>query len=232
MNKRKSLYHGHRFPPDIISYAVWLYYRFCLSYRDVEDRLAERSIEVSYETIRRWCLKFGPRYRRALKRREGRLGDDWYVDEVFVTINGERYYLWRAVDQDGDVIDILLQKRRNQQAAERFFRKALKGQGAEPRRLVTDKLRSYPPAARAVIPNAVHDTEQYANNRAELSHQPIRQRERQMRRFKSRSQAQRFLGDHARVNNLFRYGRHHLRAVNHRLFQARAFATWKQVTCA
>ena len=109
MNKRKSPYHGHRLPPDIISCAVWLYYRFCLSYRDVEDLLAERGIEVSYETIRRWCHKFGPRYRRALKRREGRLGDDWYVDEVFVTINGERYYLWRAVDQDGDVIDILLQ---------------------------------------------------------------------------------------------------------------------------
>jgi len=186
---------------------------------------------VSYETIRRWCFKFGPRYRIALKRREGRLGDDWYLDEAFVATNGERCYLWRAVDQDGDVIDILLQKRRTQQAAERFFRKALKGQGAEPRRLVTDKLRSYPPAVRAVILNAVHDTEQYASNRTELSHQPTRQRDRQMKRFKSRYQAQHFLGIHARVNKLFRYGRHHLRAMNHRLFRAREFATWKHVTC-
>lgn len=111
MNKRKPRYHGHRFPPQIISHAIWLYNRFCLSYRDVEDLLAEWSIEVSYETIRRWCLKFGPRYRRALKRREGQLGDTWYVDEVFIKIGGQLHYLWRAVDQDGDVLDILVQRR-------------------------------------------------------------------------------------------------------------------------
>ena len=149
-----------------------------------------------------------------------------------MTIKGERFYLWRAVDQDGDVISILLQKRRNQQAAARFFRKALKRQGAEPRRLMTDKPRSYRPAARTVLPSAVHDTDQYANNRAEVSHQPTRQRERQIRLFKSRHQAQSFLSVHSSVNNLFRYGRHNLRAVNHRLFRARAFATWRQVTCA
>ena len=232
MKARNLPYRGHRFPPDVISYAVWLYHRFCLSFHDVEDLLAGRGIETSYETIRRWCLKFGPRYRRALKRRKGRLGDDWHVDELFVSINGERFYLWRAVDQDGDVIDILLTRRRNQRAAERFFSKALQGQSVELRRVVTDKLRSYRPAVRAALPSTVHDTEQYANNRAEVSHQPTRQRERQMRRFKSRHQAQHFLGVHARVNNLFRYGRHHLRAVNHRLFRTRAFATWQQVTCA
>jgi putative transposase len=139
--------------------------------------------------------------------------------------------LWRAVDQDGDVIDILVQQRRNARAAQRFFAKALKGQGEAPNRLTTDKLSGYPAAIREIMPEAVHDTSQYANNRVGLSHQPTRQRERQMRRFKSRHQAQRFLSLHARVNNLFRYGRHSMRAVNHRLFRARAFATWKQVTC-
>ena len=180
-NKRKCRYHGHRFPSQIISYSVWLYHRFSLSFRDVGDILAERGVEVSYESIRRWCLKFGPRYRRALKRREVRLGDTWFADEVFVKIRGEQHYLWRAVDQDGDVLDILVQRRRDAKAAERFFRQILKGQQDEPRRLVTDKLRSYGPAARSVLPTAIHDTGQYAT---------------------------------------------------HRLFRARAFAVWSQVTCA
>ena len=147
-------------------------------------------------------------------------------------MGGELHYLWRAVDQDGDVIDILLQRRRNARAAKRFFNKALKGQDAEPAVLITDKLRSYPSAAQQVLPSATHDTSQYANNRAELSHQVTRQRERQMRRFKSGRQVQHFLSIHARVNNLFRYGRHLLRATNHRSFRARAFAIWQQVTCA
>ena len=194
--------------------------------------MAERGVTVSYETIRRWCLKFGADYRRRLERREGRLGDIWHVDEVFIKINGEIHYLWRAVDQDGDVIDVLVQRRRNARAAKRFFNKAVKGQGAEPMRLITDKLRSYPQAARDVLPSAEHCTDRYANNRAELSHQLTRQRERQMRRFKTGHQAHRFLSTHARVNNLFRYGRHLLRAANHRLFRARAFAVWQQVTCA
>ena len=232
MSKRKPRYHRHRFPPDIISYAVWLYYRFSMSFRDIEDLLAERGVVVSYESIRRWCLKFGPQYRRSLKRREGRLGDVWHVDEVFITLRGQIHYLWRAVDQDGDVIDILVQRRRNALAAKRFFNKALKGQGAEPLVLITDRLRSYPPAVREVLRGTHRDTTQYANNRAEVSHQPTRQRERQMRRFKSPHQAQRFLSVHARVSNLFRYGRHLLRAPNHRLFRARAFGVWQQVTCA
>ena len=147
-------------------------------------------------------------------------------------MGGELHYLWRAVDQDGDVIDILLQSRRNARAAKRFFEKALKGQGAEPTMLVTDKLRSYPSAVQLLLPSATHDTSQYANNRAEFSHQATRQRERQMRRFKSGRQAQHFLCIHARVNNLFRYGRHLLRAAHHRLFRARAFPIWQQVTCA
>ena len=170
MNNKTPSYRGYRFPPEIISRAVWLYHRFCLSFRDVEDLLAQRGITVSYEAIRLWCLKFGPEYARALKRRQGRLGDAWHLDEVFVTIQGQRQYLWRAVDQDGDVIDILVQSRRDQRAAKRFFRKLLKGQGRPPWRLVTDKLRSYGAAHRTVMPSVVHSVEQYENNRAEVSH--------------------------------------------------------------
>ena len=231
MDSNTSSYRGHRFPREIISYSVWLYHRFCLSFRDVEDLMAERGIVVSYETIRQWCRKFGTEYARKLKRRDGRLGDTWFLDEVFVTIQGKRQLLWRAVDQDGDVIDILVQPRRDQKAAERFFRKLLKGQGAEPRRLVTDKLRSYGAAHRTTMPSVVHDTRQYANNRAEVSHQPTRQRERQMRRFKSPGQAQRFLSVHGVVQNLFRVGRHLVNSANHRTLRDRSFGVWRQVTC-
>ena len=232
MNAKTPSYHGYRFPPEIISHAVWLYYRFCLSFRDVEDLLAKRGVIVSYETIRQWSRKFGAEYARKLKRREGRLGDTWHLDELFVTIQGERQYLWRAVDQDGDVIDILVQPRRNRRAAERFFRKLLKGQGSEPRRLVTDKLRSYSAAHRAIMPSVIHITERYANNRAEVSHQPTRQRERQMRRFKSAAQAQRFLSVHGNIQNLFRVGRHLLRSANHRILRQRSFLVWHEMTCA
>jgi putative transposase len=193
MNKRKPRYHGHRFPPEIIRFAIWAYHRFTLSFRDVEDLLAERGVIVTYESIRRWCVKFGPCYRRALKRRGKQLGDEWFVDKVFVKINGETHYLWRTVDQDGDVIDILVQRRRNARAAKRFFRKILKDQGEAPRKLISDKLASYRVAVRDLLSDTLHDTSQYANNRAEPSHQPARQRERQMRRFKSRYQAQSFL---------------------------------------
>jgi len=232
MSTRVSRYRRHRFPPEIISYAIWVYHRFSLSFRDVEDLLAERGVIVTYESIRRWCSKFGPQYRRKLKRREGRLGDVLHVDEVFVKIRGKTHYLWRAVDQDGDVVDILVQCKRDARAATRFLTKAVRGQGDESLVLVTDKLRSYPPAVRETLPDTHHDTNQYANNRPEVSHQRTRQRERQMRRFKSRHQAQRFLSLHGRVHNLFHYGRHLLQAKNHRLFRARAFDVWRQVTCA
>ena len=162
MNSAPSRYRGHRFPPEIIGYAVWLYYRFCLSFRDVEDLLAERGIIVSYEAIRQWCSKFGPDYARRLKKKQGRLGDSWYLDELFVRINGQQQYLWRAVDQDGDVIDILLQSRRDQQAAERFLRRLVRGQGKEPFRIITDKLKSYGAAKRTILPCVTHDTRQYA----------------------------------------------------------------------
>ena len=142
MKDAKHLYHGYRFHSTIISHAVWLYHRLCLSFRDVEDLLAERGISVSYESIRQWCNRFGPEYARKLKKRQGRLGDTWYLDEVFIKINGELHYLWRAVDQDGDTIDILVQKRRNKSAAKRFFRKLLKCQHQSPVRMITDKLKS------------------------------------------------------------------------------------------
>jgi putative transposase len=232
MTSLAASYHGHRFPPDIISHAVWLYHRFCVSFRDTEDLLAQRGITVSYEAIRQWCRRFGPEYARRLRRRQGHLGDTWYLDELFVNIQGRQQYLWRAVDQDGDVIDILLQPRRDRQAAARFFRKLLKGQGRAPRRLITDKLRSYSAAHGLVMPAVVHSTQQYENNRAEVSHQATRQRERQMRGFKSTAHGQRFLSVHDLVRNLFRVGRHLLRAVDHRWLRARSFLVWNEVTGA
>ncbi len=185
MNIRTSLYKRHRFPTEIIQYAVWLYHRFNLSHRDIEDLLAERGVEVSYESIRLWCNKFGQKYAKRLKRRHQGFGDTFYIDEVFVKIQGRQQYLWRAVDQDGEVVDVFLQARRDGMAAKRFFKRLLMNHTGELRKIVTDKLRSYGVAHRALIPDTIHDTTQYANNRAEVSHQPTRVRERGMRRFKS-----------------------------------------------
>ncbi len=232
MKIKLSIYRGDRFPPEVISHAIWLYHRFCLSFREVEDLLAERGITVTYGTLRQWCQKFGPEYAQRLKRRQGRLGDTWYLDERFLTIQGQRQYLWRAVDQDGDVIDILVQPRRNQRAAERFFRRLLNSAGSEPRWLVTDKLRSDAAAHRTVIPSVIHDTTRDADNRAEGSHQPTRQRERSMRQFTSPTQAQRLLTIHGLTQHLFRVGRHLLQAVNHRRVRARALLPWNAVACA
>jgi len=218
MHAASIRYYRYRFPPLIISHAVWLYHRFCLSFRDVEDLLAQRGVTVSYETVRHWCQTFGLDYARRLRRRQGRLGDRWYLDELFVTIQGQRQYLWRAVDQDGDVIDILVQRRRDRRAAARFFRKLLKGQGHQPNRLITDKLRSYVAAHRTMIPSVVHDTTRYANNRAEVSHQVTRQRH-----------AQRFLSVHGLIQNLFRLGRHLLRAFSYRLMRTRSFSAWNAI---
>jgi putative transposase len=225
-------YQRHRFSSEIISHAVWLYHRFCLSFREIEELLAERGITVTYETIRQWCQKFGPAYARKLKKRQGRLGDTWHIDEAFVTMQGQRHYLYRAVDQDGDVIDILLQRRRNRQAAERFFRRLIKGQGREPRWLVTDKLRSYAAAHRTIMPTVQHIHDVYTNNRVEVSHEPTRQREQAMRGFRSSDQAQRFLTLHGLTQNLFRLGRHLIQAVNYQLLRTQAFHVWQDVMCA
>ncbi len=214
----------------IIQYAVWLYHRFNLSHRDIEDLLAERGIEVSYESVRLWCNKFGPKYARRLKRRHQGFGDTFFIDEIFVKIRGIQHYLWRAVDQDGEIVDVYLQLRRDGAAAKRFFKRVLKNHRSELGKIVTDKLRGYGVAHRGMIPNTIHDTAQYANNRAELSHQPTRVRERGMRRFKSMKQAQRFLTVHAAVYNLFNLGRHLVSAKTYQFFRMRAFALWEQVT--
>ena len=223
-----NTYKRHRFPPDIISYAVWLYYRLNLSHRDIEDLLAERGITVSRETIRLWCIKFGAKYARRLKRNHRGYGDTFFIDEVFVKINGKQHYLWRAVDQDGEVVDVFLQARRDGAAAKRFFKRLLRSHGSEPRKIVTDKLRSYGVAHRELIPESVHDTSQYANNRAEQSHEPTRVRERGMRRFKSVGQAQRFLGAHSAVSNLFNLGRLLVSASHYRNLRGSAFSEWSR----
>jgi putative transposase len=204
MNKTIQLYRGYRFSPVIISHAVWL----------------------------------------SIKKHRGSLGDTWYMDEVYiVTIGGERRYLWRAVDQEslphersecfgyGDVLDILVLKRKDKQAAVRFFKKLMKGQGRSARKIVTDKLPSYGAARKVIMPTSMHCHDRYANNRAEVSHEHTRAQERQMRRFKSPGQAQRFLAVHSQVHNLFRVGRHLHRAANYRLLRNRSFETWQQVTC-
>ena len=159
-----NIYKRHRFPSEIIQYAVWLYYRFNLSHRDIEDLLAERGITASYESIRQWGIKFGHKYARRLKRRHQGFGDTFFIDEVFVKIGGKQHYLWRAVDQDGEVVDVFLQARRDGAAANRFFWRLLRNHGGEPRKIVTDKLRSYGVAHRELIPETIHVTERYANN--------------------------------------------------------------------
>ena len=224
-----NTYKRHRFPPDIISYAVWLYYRFNLSHRDIEDLLAERGITVSREAIRLWCIKFGAIYTRRLKRCHRGYGDTFYIDEVFVKINGKQHYLWRAVDQDGEVVDVYLQSKRDGAAARRFSRRLVRSHGSEPRKIVTDKLRSYGVAHREPMPDVIHSIQQYENNRAEQSHEATRVRERGMRKFKSTKQAQRFLGAHAAVSNLFSLGRHLVRAEHYRDLRVSALGEWSRV---
>ena len=226
MSKSTTPYKRYGFPPDVIQHAVWIYYRFNLSYRYVEDLLAVRGIVVSYESIRLWCNKFGPQYARRLRRKHQGFGDTFYIDEVFVKICRIQHYLWRAVDQDGEIVDVFLQRRRNGTAAKKFFKWLLKTHRQSSRTIVTDKLKSYGVAHRELIPETIHDTSQYSNNRVELSHQPTRVRERVMRRFKSFDQAQRFVNVHAAVHNLFNLGRQFGSASNYRMFRSRAFASW------
>jgi putative transposase len=223
-------YKRHRFPVEIISHCVWLYFRFCLSYRDVEELMAERGVLLTYEAVRYWCRKFGQAYANQLRRRRPRLGDTWHLDEVFLTIHGERHYLWRAVDQDGHVLDILVQRRRDKKAAKTFFRKLLKGLTYVPRVITTDKLRSYGAAKREMLPSVEHRQHRYLNNRAENSHQPTRQRERRMQRFKSTGHAQRFLAAYGPIAQHFRPRRHRLSAHDYRREMAQRFQSWREVT--
>jgi putative transposase len=223
-------YKNHRFPIEIISHGVWLYYRFCLSYRDVEELLFARGVLVSYEAIRKWCRKFGQQYANQLRHRRPRPGDKWHLDEVFLTIKDERHYLWRAVDQDGHVLDILVQRRRNKAAAKKFFRKLLKGLRYVPRVMITDQLKSYGAAKRELLPGVEHRQHRYLNNRAENSHQPTRQRERRMQGFKSPGQAQRFLAAYGPIAQYFRPRRHLLPAPVYRQEMQQRFDTWQELT--
>ncbi len=210
-------YKHHRFPGEIISHAVWLYFRFPLSHRDVEELLFIRGIIVSYEAIRKWCRKFGQAYANALRRRRPRP-------------NKERHYLWRAVDQDGSVLDILVQSRRNKQAAKKFFRKLLKGCQYVPRVIITDKLKSYGAAKREILPGVEHRQHRYLNNRAENSHQPTRQRERRMQGFKSPGHAQRFLAAYGPIAQHFRPRRHRLSAPAYRQEMRERSQIWDEIT--
>jgi len=217
------LYFCHHHLAKIICYLVWGHHQLTLYFRDIEGYLVASCITVCDEIFRNWYLEFGNRYCNSLKKSRGQLGDTWFLDEVFIKINGVLHYLWRAVDQDGDDIDILVQKRKDKKAARRFFKKLLKGQQVTPIKIVTDKLRSYSATKQEQMPSVDHSTQQYANNRCELSQQPTRQQDRQMRRFKSQGHVQRFLACHGIVNNLFRVGRHLMKAKNYRTFRERLF---------
>ena len=219
-------YRGFRYPAEVIQHAVWLHHCFSLSLRDVELILAACGVVVSDESIREWGLRFGRMFANTLKRRRPRPDDKWHLDEVFIRIRGKLHTLWRAVDQDGHVLDILVQSRRSAKAAKRFFRKLLKGLRYAPRVIITDKLRSYATAKREILPHVEHRQSRYLNNGAEVSHQPTRRRERQMQRFRSPRHAQRFLS----IHSYFQLRRHRLEATDHRIARGVAFRAWREVT--
>src|ERR671933_470345 len=223
-------YARHQFPPVLIQHAVWLYLRFTLSYRDVEDLLAERGVEVSYETVRRWVLKFGPLYARRLRHSHPKPSRYWHLDEMVVRIAGETVYLWRAVDREGEVIDVLVQRRRDKKAALKLMRKLLKRQGVAPAVVTTDKLRSYGAAFKEIGLSARHEQGLRQNNRVEVSHQPVRRRERKMQRFKSAGSAQRFLACHAAVHNTFNLQGHLISRRTLRRFRAAATDQGRRAT--
>jgi transposase-like protein len=225
-------YAGYRFPPEIIHRAIWLYLRFTLSFRDVEDLLAERGITVSYETVRRWVSHFGPMIAADLRRRRPKPHTTWHLDEVYLKIDGRMAYLWRAVDAEGEVLDLLVQAKRDKHAALQLMRKLLKKHGFVPDHIITDDLRSYGAAARDLGISGRHKRGRWRNNRAENSHQPTRRRERKMQGFKSRGSAQRFLSTHAAVYNTFNVQRHLTSASTHRHFRAAAMDTWLTAAAA
>jgi len=223
---------GYRHPGEIIATAVWLYDRYPLSLRMVEEMLGARGITVSYETIRQWGLKFGRDIANSLRRRAPRRGDKSHLDEVVLTIGGKHHYLWRAVDRDGFVLDVLVQSRRDKAAAKRLLRTLWKRQGRAPRVMVTDKLKSYAAGKRDIMPGVEPRQHKGINNRAENSHQPTRRRERQMKRFKSARHVQRFLSIHDPIANLFHLRRDHRPVVDYRAARAQAFETWAEVAGA
>jgi putative transposase len=222
-------YKRHRFPPEIIAHAVWLYFRFPLSLRLVEEMLLERGILVSYETVRRWALKFGPAYARRLRRKTPSRRDIWHLDEVAVTISGQKHWLWRAVDQDGYVLDEVVQTRRDTKAAKCLLKRLLRKQGCTPRRMISDKLGSYAAARQQIMPEVEHRSHKGLNNRAENSHLPFRRRERAMQGFRSPRYLQRFISVFSAVRNLFVPPRSHRSAPATHLHRLNAMAEWKSV---
>jgi putative transposase len=230
MTRSPVSYKRHRVPPALIAHTVWLYFRFPLSLRLVEEMLLERGIVVSYETIRCWAKKFGPDYARRLRRKQPSSSDIWHLDEVVITIDGKKHWLWRAVDQDGYVRDEIVQNRRNTKAAKRLLVRLLKKQGLAPKRMITDKLRSYAAAKRQIMPTLEHRSHKGLNNRAENSHLPLRKRERVMQAFRSSGSLQRFLSAFSAVRNLFVPPRSKRTALALHLHRASAFAHWKAVT--
>ena len=228
----KISYAGYRFPYEIINQSVWLYLRFTLSFRDVEDLLAERGIIVSYETVRRWVNHFGPMIAANLHKRRARHHSTWHLDEVYLKIDGRLVYLWRAVDAEGEVLDVLVQSRRDKLAALKLMRKLLKKYGFVPDRIITDDLRSYGAAARELGIESRHERGRWKNNRAENSHQPTRRRERKMQGFKSPGSAQRFLSTHAAVYNSFNVQRHLTTRQTHRTLRTAAMSVWQDAVAA
>ncbi|MFC5227468.1 IS6 family transposase [Streptomyces fimbriatus] len=225
-------YRGHRYPVEVISPCVWLYFRFPLSFREVAELILQRGVFVSCETIRRWCATFGQAYANGLRRRWPRPGDTWYLDEVFIKVHGEQKYLWRSVDADGTVLDILVQNQRDKAAAKRFFRRLMRRTGTVPRVIVTDKLRSYGAAHREVMPSVEHRCHKGLNNLAENSHQPTRQRERAMKGFRSVGGTQRFLAAFSGISPHLRPRRHRMTASGYRAELTVRFAVWDQITGA
>ncbi|CAL9665814.1 IS6 family transposase [Streptomyces sp. enrichment culture] len=232
MSSASPSYKGHRYPVEVIAHCVWLYFRFPLSFREAEELMLERGVPVSHETVRRWYVKFGRIYASGLRRRRPRPGDKWHLDEVFVRINGELKYLWRAVDADGAVLDVLVQNRRDKAAARCFLRRLLKATRTVPRVIVTDKLRSYRAAHREVMPSVEHRSHKGLNNRAENIHQPTRQRERAMKGFRGIGGTQRFWPRSAASHPHFRPRRHLMTAPDYRAETTIRFAIWDQITGA
>ena len=228
----KISYSGYRFPPEIIHQAIWLYLRFTLSFRDVEDLLAERGIAISYETVRRWVNHFGPIIAAELRKRRPKPHAVWHLDEVYLKIDGRMVYLWRAVDAEGEVLDVLVQSKRNKHSALKLMRRLLRKYAVVPERLVTDDLRSYSAATLDLGIDHLHDRGRWKNNRAENSHQSTRRRERKMQRFKSAGSAQKFLSTHAATYNIFYVQRHLTSAQSHRVLRAAAMTTWREAVAA
>ena len=229
---KTSIYTLHRFHPDIIRRTVWMYFRFNLSFRDVEDLMIERGVDVSYETIRRWVDKFGSTYARRIKSRSECPSPVWHLDEIYTKINGKMVYLWRAVDDEGTVLDVVVQRRRNTKAATRLLRKLLRNQGIRPTRIVTDRLSSYSAALKLLGLKHLQDVGGRKNNRAECSHVPIRRRERKSQKFRSAHQAQKLLSAHAQIYNLFNFRRHLISRKTLRKFRSQADAKWNLVTAS